>query len=153
MINNMTYHNYLIDNEKYFKKVNVDSGKKFEVEHLHSNYEVTEDKDSYWVFHNNKNQYLPLQGWKIQNSTNLSNAKQTLDVLSPILVDNNVSCKHLKDQRTLYEANSKKEPRESSGKFITIYPTNDERFLLRSNDISEVLNDLTTGPYILSDKR
>lgn len=131
----------------------VDSGKKFEVEHLHSNYEVTEDKDSYWVFHNNKNQYLPLQGWKIHISANLSNAKQTLDVLSPILVDNNVSFKHLKDQRTLYEANSKNAPRESSGKFITIYPKNDEQFLLLINNISEVLNDFSKGPYILSDKR
>src|SRR5699024_829569 len=121
-----------------------DSGKKFEVEHLHSNYEVTEDKDSYWVFHNNKNQYLPLQGWKIHISANLSNAKQTLDVLSPILVDNNVSFKHLKDQRTLYEANSKNAPRESSGKFITIYPKNDEQFLLLINNISEVLDRKST---------
>lgn len=134
MIDNMTYHNYLVDNENYFKKVNVSPGEKFIIKHLSSDYEVTKDNDSYWIFYNNINQFLPLQGWKIHISTNLYRAEETLSALSPVLIANNVSFKHLKDQRTLYETNSKNAPRATSGKFLVIYPKDEEQFLFLLNE-------------------
>lgn len=152
MIDNMTYHNYLIDNEKYFKKVNMSSGEKFKIKYLPSDYEVTENSDSYWIFYNNINQVLPLQGWKIHISTNLYSVEKTLNVLSPVLIDNDVSFKHIKDQRTLYETNSKNAPRATSGKFLVIYPKNEEQFIFLLNRAAEILKNFDKGPYILSDK-
>ncbi|BFH68390.1 hypothetical protein J27TS7_48810 [Paenibacillus dendritiformis] len=49
--------------------------------------------------------------------------------------------------------NSKNANRASSGKFITIYPINNESFVDLLELISSTIRDFQKGPYILNDKR
>ncbi|WP_281197591.1 class III lanthionine synthetase LanKC [Staphylococcus felis] len=152
-MNNMAYHNYLVDNENYFVKNNVARGKTFEIESVPSNYNILSESDSYWIFYNNKDEHIPLQGWKIHISTNIFSPKETINIVSDILFKRGASFKHLKDERALYDMNSKNAPRESSGKFITVYPKDENEFLKLLNLLDEKLLHLDIGPYILSDKR
>jgi len=93
----------------------------------------------------------PFQGWKIHVSSVPKNAEDTLRIVSKIAYNASISFKCVRDHRIFNLINSKQWPRESSGKFITLYPP--------SNILSLVLNELYTtlkgfeGPYILSDQR
>jgi serine/threonine protein kinase len=96
---------------------------------------------------------LPLQGWKIHLSATVDNAREVLErVCSRLFRYKDVSFKFAVDYALLSLINSKNWPRGSSGKFITIYPPNNHRFL----ELIEELDKATTGiqgPYILSDHR
>jgi serine/threonine protein kinase len=95
---------------------------------------------------------LPKQGWKIHISGTVKNAKDILESVVPILLKGEVSFKFAVDRWMLMLINSKNWYRGGSGKFITIYPENEEKF----KDLIEELYKATVGfegPYILSDRR
>jgi len=96
---------------------------------------------------------LPDQGWKIHVSATISNARKTLDHVSSLLfAAGDVNFKFALDVPTLYLLNGKNWPRGASGKFITIYPSDNRRFL----ELIEQVHDITRefhGPYVLSDNR
>jgi hypothetical protein len=95
---------------------------------------------------------LPEQGWKIHLSTIPERAKATLDAATEICVPRSVPFKFLRSADALRFANGKHMSRASSGKFITIYPADENQLgdLLRV--LLEAL-DGEPGPYILSDLR
>lgn len=95
---------------------------------------------------------LPEHGWKIHISAIPRNAIKILQITSEYCIENKVDFKFLLDDVVLEKTLSKSWDRSSSGKFITIYPRNEEHF----TDIIEDLHTLLwnqEGPYILSDKR
>jgi serine/threonine protein kinase len=95
---------------------------------------------------------LPDQGWKIHISATNLNCKSILLRLSPLLVADRIAFKFANDTETLRLMTSKRWSRGGSGKFMTIYPTDEEEF----RDLLERLYDATQeyeGSYILSDKR
>lgn len=93
-----------------------------------------------------------IQGWKIHVSTTPACAVETLARTTRICVARGVAFKFLPDMGNLVDSNGKQQDRGSSGKFITIYPRDDEQ-------LHELLDELETalagqqGPYILSDLR
>jgi len=96
---------------------------------------------------------LPDQGWKIHVSATRANAREILDRVSTLLFEaGDVDFKFALDIPTLYLLNGKNWPRAASGKFITIYPGSNGRFLELIEQIYAATREFQ-GPYVLSDHR
>ncbi len=93
-----------------------------------------------------------LQGWKIHVSATPESAVHTLAQTTGVCVDAGVSFKFLPTLAELIESSSKNQHRGASGKFITIYPDDDNQFGELLTALSEALRG-QPGPYILSDLR
>ncbi|WP_043509948.1 class III lanthionine synthetase LanKC [Actinoalloteichus caeruleus] len=95
---------------------------------------------------------MAAQGWKIHVSATLANARHVLVVVYQHCLTTGTPLKFLRTEDILLARNSKYAARESSGKFVTVYPP-DERSL---RDTVTTLNDLLrgqAGPFVLSDLR
>ena len=104
-----------------------------------------------WVFYAPSDSELPVQGWKIHVSACASKAQQVLDTTAAIAVDLGVAFKHLPDEDKFLWRNGKNCDRRHSGKFIALFPSEDQLpHLLRQ--LESRLAGLD-GPYILSDRR
>jgi class III lanthionine synthetase len=94
----------------------------------------------------------PEQGWKVHVSAVVKNAASVLTTVAEYCLPRGIPFKFITNERALVARNSKYAPRESSGKFITIYPMDDR-------ELERILVDLSLalvrerGPYILSDLR
>lgn len=95
-----------------------------------------------------------IQGFKIHVSSTHKQALRVLGLVVPICVQEGIDFKIAGDPRLLHLLNSKLVGRGYSGKFMTIYPPDEEVF----KDLIESLHQQTKaeaveGPYILSDQR
>jgi serine/threonine protein kinase len=110
------------------------------------------DKQSIWFVASPPSVRLMEQGWKIHISTQTTHAADVLRISLSRLFDRMVYFKFAADMWIAGEMNSKLWPREASGKFITVYPSNTPDFLSLANELTDLLRDYD-GPYILSDRR
>ncbi|WP_017580485.1 class III lanthionine synthetase LanKC [Nocardiopsis valliformis] len=94
---------------------------------------------------------LPDQGWKIHVSACLDNAETILARVWDYCVERDVSFKFVPTRYLLHNRNAKYADRGGSGKFITIYPTDDECASVAAG--LDALVGGEPGPYILSDLR
>lgn len=99
-----------------------------------------------------KTEPLPAQGWKIHVSSSIAQAKDVLKAVVPILTARNVGFKFALDVTILTMMNDKRWARQGAGKFITIYPLNEDQFLLLLEELHQATKHFA-GPYILSDRR
>jgi serine/threonine protein kinase len=95
---------------------------------------------------------MPTQGWKIHMSASLSCAQDVLKVAVPVLIENEIDFKFSLDVRVLSLMNSKRWPRQGAGKFITIYPCDEDEFKTVIEQLYQATQQFE-GPYILSDRR
>ncbi len=93
-----------------------------------------------------------IQGWKIHVSATMSNHKNILKIASSICIKLGLSFKFSCDTEMFRMMNTRIWEREGSGKFITIYPRNDDEFKHTIEELYLALKNFE-GPYILSDKR
>lgn len=107
---------------------------------------------NHWFYVNPPDTNLPQQGWKLHISATTSNCKEVLRKVAPRCIGNGTAFKFTLDQYCLELSTSKIWPRGASGKFITIYPRNEDHFRALAEELAATLRDLK-GPYILSDKR
>lgn len=94
---------------------------------------------------------LPYQGWKIHISGNIYNYKEILNIVSNICVANQVSFKFINNDESVITCFAKGNSPFSTGKFITIYPSNEIVF----KDIIEKLHQKTKdfdGASIITDR-
>ncbi len=105
-----------------------------------------------WLVHRPEDAYLPPQGWKIHVSACLDNADDVLSSVQEYCVRHRVAFKFLRDKHALLLANAKYAHRGSSGKFVTIYPADEERLETVLTELGAALAG-SDGPYILSDLR
>ncbi|GJL76348.1 MAG TPA: hypothetical protein DEO56_00880 [Nitrosomonas nitrosa] len=105
-----------------------------------------------WYSVNPPDVALTDQGWKLHISVSTIASTAALQKLLPLLRDESVPFKFLLDPSITSLTNGKLWPRESSGKFVTIYPTCLNQFYRLGNRLSEELASFV-GPYILSDRR
>ena len=94
----------------------------------------------------------PIQGWKIHVSSTTSCAQDVLRAVVPVLISNNVGFKFSLDVRVLTLMNNKRWSRQGAGKFITIYPLDDDEFVSLIEQLYQATRQFE-GPYILSDRR
>ncbi len=95
---------------------------------------------------------LPAQGWKIHISGVPTSCLSVLKTAAGICAEFNTPFKFLLDENLLRLSISKGWPREASGKFITIYPKDEDTFHLLLDKLANAVSG-HSGPYILSDKR
>jgi serine/threonine protein kinase len=98
------------------------------------------------------NREVPSSGFKLHVSSNRDSAEDVLRIVAETLISRRTPFKFLIDGTIHHYINSPRCSKSSSGKFITIYPSNNEDFI----DLAGILRDITrdfTGPYILSDRR
>ncbi|HEX8091133.1 MAG TPA: class III lanthionine synthetase LanKC, partial [Blastocatellia bacterium] len=99
-----------------------------------------------------KGKPAPAQGWKIHVSSSMAHAKDVLKAVVPILTEHCVSFKFSLDLTILALMNNKRWARQGAGKFITIYPADEDQFLVLMEELHQATRRFE-GPYILSDRR
>lgn len=92
------------------------------------------------------------QGWKIHLSARLEDAAHALEIVTAIVPAFETEFKFASDRNCHTRLLSKNIARQSSGKFITIYPNTDAVFSQLLEKLYAVCGELQ-GPYILSDKQ
>lgn len=95
---------------------------------------------------------FPDHGWKIYISCYHDNYQEILSIISNFCFAENYSFKFVNDTNILKFLLSKNANRTESGKFITIYPFNENEFVQIIRKLYPLVNNMV-GPYILSDKR
>lgn len=95
---------------------------------------------------------LPAQGWKIHVSACLDNAESIIDRTMAYCVSRRIAFKFVPSRYLLHTRNAKYADRGASGKFITVYPADDEQFARVASELDALLAG-EPGPYILSDLR
>ncbi|MEU4657690.1 class III lanthionine synthetase LanKC [Streptomyces sp. NPDC023723] len=95
---------------------------------------------------------LPDQGWKIHVSACLDNAESVLERVWRHCVEGGTAFKFVPSRYLLHQRNAKYADRAGSGKFITVYPADEERFERLAGELTELLA-AEPGPHILSDLR
>lgn len=95
---------------------------------------------------------LPGQGWKVHVSACLDNAETILATVWDYCVPRRIAFKFIRSRQLLLMRNAKYADRAASGKFVTIYPADEEQ-LFETLDGLDALLAGQPGPYILSDLR
>ncbi|MEU8892693.1 class III lanthionine synthetase LanKC [Streptomyces sp. NPDC048442] len=95
---------------------------------------------------------LPYQGWKIHVSATLDNAESVLEQVMAYCVPRSIAFKFVPSRYLLHNRNAKYADRAASGKFITVYPADDEECRTVAADLDAALAG-SQGPYVLSDLR
>ena len=105
-----------------------------------------------WVVMNPVGAAVPQQGWKVHASACLDNAERILETVWAYCVPRRITFKFLAARSAVHLQNAKYAPRGSSGKFVTIYPSDIDELGTILHDLGELLAG-EPGPYILSDLR
>ncbi|MDT0611805.1 class III lanthionine synthetase LanKC [Streptomyces lancefieldiae] len=95
---------------------------------------------------------LPPQGWKIHVSACLDNAESVLERVRAYCLERGVAFKFVPSRYLLHQRNAKYADRAGSGKFITVYPADEEQFERLAGELAALLAG-EPGPHILSDLR
>lgn len=105
-----------------------------------------------WVELTPENHQWPSQGWKIHISACMDNAARVLQAAYDYCVDQRVPFKFLRSRNVFRAHNLKYAERSSSGKLVTIYPSDEAQLQTILEELSAKLAG-EPGPYILSDLR
>lgn len=95
-------------------------------------------------------QVLPKSGWKIHISANEDNFRHVLLLVSRYCIDHKVTFKFINTSEAFLQNTSSNERAEISGKFITLYPLNQDIAETTMHNLSELLLNYS-GPLILND--
>lgn len=147
----VAYMKYTSEDSMYYeKKMRVDEDE-FEVILNDESWKIVKT-DEVWTYYYIPNVVRPVQGWKIHISAAIDEAESVLKSVSKVLVSHNIPFKHIKNNRVLKEMYSKNGNRISAGKFITIYPL-EEEFIDLIFELENEIKKFKKGPYILTDKQ
>lgn len=108
--------------------------------------------DADWCYQQPPDLVVPDQGWKIHVSATPGSAERVLKVVWDYCTQVGMMFKFIRSQWVLLRRNGKYGDRGGSGKFITIFPT-DEAALERTLRALAPALEGEQGPYILTDLR
>lgn len=94
----------------------------------------------------------PAQGWKIHATATRENAERVAAAVWDYCVPRRVPFKFVPGPHLLHLRNAKYAGRDTSGKFVTVYPADEGRLEEILRELGEVLKGCE-GPYILTDLR
>ncbi|MFI9611806.1 class III lanthionine synthetase LanKC [Streptomyces sp. NPDC052023] len=94
----------------------------------------------------------PSQGWKIHASATRADADRIAAIVWDYCVPRRIPFKFVPAAHLLHLRNAKYAPRDGSGKFVTVYPADEEQLHLVLRELGELLKGFE-GPYILTDLR
>ncbi|MGW0841895.1 class III lanthionine synthetase LanKC [Streptomyces sp. NPDC002787] len=94
----------------------------------------------------------PTQGWKVHASATRANADRIAAIVWDYCVPRLIPFKFVPGPHLLHLRNAKYAARDTSGKFVTVYPADEEQLRLVLRELGELLEGFD-GPYILTDLR
>ncbi|WP_330461322.1 class III lanthionine synthetase LanKC [Streptomyces sp. NBC_00820] len=94
----------------------------------------------------------PAQGWKIHSSATAVNAERIADIVWDYCVPRRIPFKFVPGPHLLHLRNAKYAGRDTSGKFVTVYPDGEEQLHEVLRELGALLKGFE-GPYILTDLR
>ncbi|WP_326574108.1 class III lanthionine synthetase LanKC [Streptomyces sp. NBC_00481] len=94
----------------------------------------------------------PTQGWKVHASATRANADRIAAIVWDYCVPRLIPFKFVPGPHLLHLRNAKYAARDTSGKFVTVYPADEEQLHLVLRELGALLDGLD-GPYILTDLR
>jgi len=109
-------------------------------------------REGVWLVASAPGVQSPAQGFKIHVSSTVATAKHLIERVVPVCVDFGTLFKLAADPFLLARLTGKRCARQSSGKFMTVYPRDRECFVALIEAIHQATREFA-GPYILSDRR
>lgn len=94
----------------------------------------------------------PVQGWKIHASATRENAEHIAAAVWDYCVPRLIPFKFVPGPHLLHLRNVKYAARDTSGKFVTVYPADEDQLQVVLEELGALLKGLE-GPYILTDLR
>ncbi|MGC0398284.1 tRNA A-37 threonylcarbamoyl transferase component Bud32 [Streptomyces sp. SAI-126] len=94
----------------------------------------------------------PSQGWKIHASATRANAERIAAIVWDYCVPRRIPFKFVPGPHLLHLRNTKYAARDTSGKFVTVYPADEEQLHDVLRELGKLLEGFE-GPYILTDLR
>ncbi|MFF3332354.1 class III lanthionine synthetase LanKC [Streptomyces sp. NPDC002888] len=94
----------------------------------------------------------PAQGWKIHASATRGNADEIAAIVWDYCVPRRIPFKFVPGPHLLHLRNTKYAARDGSGKFVTVYPADEEQLHTVLGELGDLLKGYD-GPYILTDLR
>ncbi|MFE0513834.1 class III lanthionine synthetase LanKC, partial [Streptomyces sp. NPDC058964] len=94
----------------------------------------------------------PAQGWKVHVSATAANADRIAAVVRDYCVPRRIPFKFVPGPHLLHLRNAKYAGRDTSGKFVTVYPADENRLREVLRELGALLEGFE-GPYILTDLR
>ncbi|MFJ4621727.1 class III lanthionine synthetase LanKC [Streptomyces sp. NPDC088812] len=94
----------------------------------------------------------PAQGWKIHASATRANAEEIAAAVWDYCVPRRVPFKFVPGPHLLHLRNTKYAARDGSGKFVTVYPADEEQLHTVLVELGALLKGFE-GPYVLTDLR
>ncbi|MFJ8079156.1 class III lanthionine synthetase LanKC [Streptomyces sp. NPDC096205] len=94
----------------------------------------------------------PAQGWKIHASATRENAERIAAIVWDYCVPRRIPFKFVPGPHLLHLRNAKYAPRDGSGKFVTLYPADEEQLHTVLRELGALLDGFE-GPYVLTDLR
>ncbi|MFD9041570.1 class III lanthionine synthetase LanKC [Streptomyces bottropensis] len=94
----------------------------------------------------------PTQGWKVHASATRGNADRIAAMVWDYCVPRGIPFKFVPGPHLLHLRNAKYAARDTSGKFVTVYPADEEQLHLVLCELGDLLKG-HEGPYILTDLR
>ncbi|MEV5959210.1 class III lanthionine synthetase LanKC [Streptomyces sp. NPDC051987] len=94
----------------------------------------------------------PAQGWKIHSSATRANAERIAEIVWDYCVPRRIPFKFVPAPHLLHLRNAKYAGRDTSGKFVTVYPADEDRLRQVLRELGALLKGFE-GPYILTDLR
>ncbi|MFJ9906308.1 class III lanthionine synthetase LanKC [Streptomyces sp. NPDC101152] len=94
----------------------------------------------------------PAQGWKIHASATRENAERIAATVWDYCVPRRIPFKFVPGPHLLHLRNTKYARRDTSGKFVTVYPADEEQLHRVLRELGDLLRGCE-GPYILTDLR
>ncbi|MEU1200932.1 class III lanthionine synthetase LanKC [Streptomyces sp. NPDC005813] len=94
----------------------------------------------------------PAQGWKVHVSATRDNAEKIARIVWDYCVPRQIPFKFVPGPHLLHLRNAKYAARDTSGKFVTVYPADDEQLHQLLRELGDLLEGFE-GPYVLTDLR
>ncbi|MCX4878439.1 class III lanthionine synthetase LanKC [Streptomyces sp. NBC_00847] len=94
----------------------------------------------------------PAQGWKIHASATRADAERIAAIVWDYCVPRRIPFKFVPGPHPLHLRNTKYAARDTSGKFVTVYPADEEQLHQVLRELGRLLEGFE-GPYILTDLR
>ncbi|MET7455260.1 class III lanthionine synthetase LanKC [Streptomyces sp. NPDC005574] len=94
----------------------------------------------------------PAQGWKIHASATRQDAEKIAGIVWDYCVPRRIPFKFVPGPHLLHLRNTKYAARDGSGKFVTVYPADEEQLHVVLRELGGLLEGFE-GPYILTDLR
>ena len=112
---------------------------------------VSSDPSDVWLHVEPRDVEVPSEGWKLHVSAIPSSAGDVLRRAFPVLASERVAFKVAAHERNLYELNQGAGGRGQVGKFITVYPRDDDHAIRLAVALDEATSGLR-GPHVPSDR-